>query len=96
MKVSKEEIEHIAKLANLNLTEGEIEKYTKDMDNIIDFVEVLNNEDTEGVEASKTVLEHYNVFRKDNIEEFENPEILLQNAIEPEDNMFKIPKVIEI
>ena len=94
MKVDKKEIEHIAKLANLNLTEKEIEKYTKDMDNIINFVEILNNEDTQGVEESKTVVSSYNVFRKDEIEEFENPEILLQNAIEPENGMFKIPKVI--
>ena len=94
MKVSKEEIEHIAKLANLNLTEKEIEKYVKDMDNIINFMEVLNGVDVEGVEASKTALENYNVFRKDEIEEFENPEILLENSMDKEDNMFKIPKII--
>jgi aspartyl-tRNA(Asn)/glutamyl-tRNA(Gln) amidotransferase subunit C len=94
MKVSKEEIKHIANLANLNLTEQEIEKYTKDMENIIDFVEVLNSEDTEGIEKSKARLESYNVFRKDEVEKFENPELLLENAIEPEDGMFKIPKVL--
>lgn len=95
MKVSKEEIEHIAKLANLNLTQSEIEKYAKDMDNIIDFVEILNNEDTQGVKPSKTVLENYNVFREDEIEEFKNPEVLLQNAIQPENGMFKVPKVVQ-
>ena len=94
MKVSKKEIEHIAKLASLNLTREEIELYAKDMENILGFAEVLNSVDTTGIRPSKTVLENYNVFRKDEIECFENPEILLENTIEPEDNMFKVPKVV--
>jgi len=94
MRVSKEEIEHIAKLANLNLSEAEVEKYAKDMDSIIDFMNVLNNENTKGVEISKSILENYNIFRKDKIEEFENPELLLQNSIDSKDGMFKLPKVI--
>jgi len=94
MKVNKEEIKHIAKLASLNLTDEETEKYAKDMDNIIEFMEILNNENTEGVETNKTISENYNVFRKDEINEFENPEKLLQNTIELENGMFKVPKVM--
>jgi len=94
MKVSKPEIEHIANLASLNLTEEEIERYMKKLDDILEFMEILDDEDTRGIEESKSVLENYNVFRKDEIEEFENPELLLENAISPENNMFKIPKVI--
>ena len=94
MKVSKEEIEHIAKLAHLNLSEEDTEMYVKDMDNIINFVNVLNSVDTENVEESIGAIQQVNVFRKDEVKRLDDLDGLLQNAPEKEDNMFKIPKVI--
>ena len=49
MAISKEEIIHIAKLASLNLSEAEIEKYTNDMQEIIEFANMINNVNTEGM-----------------------------------------------
>ena len=94
MVVSKEEILHIAKLADLNIQENEIDEYAKNLQDILNFVDVLNNVDTDNVEETMGVISNSNVFRKDEIKEFGNRDILLQNAPEQEDGMFKIPKVI--
>ena len=94
MTISREEIIHIAKLADLNIKDEEIEDYAKNLQDILEFAEIINNVDTENVKESIGTLELSNVFRKDEIKEFEDKEALLQNAPEKENNMFKIPKVI--
>lgn len=94
MVVSKEEILHIAKLADLNIQENEIDEYAKNLQDILNFVDVLNNVNTDNVEETMGVISNSNVFRKDEIKEFGNRDILLQNAPEQEEGMFKIPKVI--
>ena len=95
MKVSKDEIRHIANLASLNLTETEVEKYANNMDNILNFAETINGIDTNSVDETITAISEYNVFRKDEINEFEDNDALLANAPSKEDNMFIIPKVID-
>ena len=94
MAVSKEEILHIAKLADLKINENEIDEYAKNLEDILDFVKVLNSVDTENIEESIGTLNNVNVFRKDEVKDFEDKELLLQNAPEKENRMFKIPKVI--
>ena len=94
MQISKEEIIHIAKLANLNLTEEEIEKYTNDMAEILTFANTVNNVNTDDVTDNIGIDGKYNVFRKDEVEVFENREVLLQNAPSQDEGMFRIPKVI--
>lgn len=94
MNISKEEIIHMSKLSSLNLTEEEIEKYTKDMEDILAFANTINQANTEEISESIGASENYNVFRKDEVKEFEDKEILLQNAPSSEDGMFHIPKVI--
>lgn len=94
MDISREEIIHIAKLANLKLTEQEIEKTVYNMKDILNFANTVNNVNTENVDESIGATENYNVFRKDEIKEFGDRDILLSNAPEQEEYMFKIPKVI--
>ena len=95
MEVSREEILHIAKLANLNLKEEEIDKYIANLEDILNFANIVNNAPVDGLTESFGVNENYNVFRKDEIVTFEDNEALLANAPEEERNMFKIPKVIQ-
>lgn len=95
MKVSKEEVMHIAKLANLSLSDAEVDKFTTNLQDILNFAEVVNNAPVEGLTESFGVNENCNVFRKDEIKVFEDNEALLQNAPEKDRNMFKIPKVIQ-
>ena len=94
MQVSKEEILHIAKLANLNLKEEEIEKYLLHLQDILNFANIVNNAPIENLDITVGANEAKNVFRKDEIKVFEDNEGLLQNAVEKEQNMFKIPKVL--
>ena len=95
MKVSKEEILHIANLADLYLEENEIEQYINNLQDILDFADVVNNAKTEGLDITIGANEAKNVFRKDEIINFEDKEALMQNAPEQAQNMFKVPKVIQ-
>ena len=93
--VSKEELLHIAKLADLNIKEDEVDNYLSNLQDILNFAEVVNNADTKGLEETIGENDKVNVFRKDEIKVFEDNKTLLQNAKEQERNMFKIPKVIQ-
>ena len=95
MKVSKEEILHIAKLADLEIKEEEIEKYALNLQDILNFAEKVNNAPTDGLGETIGANDKYNVFRKDEIVEFGDRDALLQNAPAQERGMFKIPKVIQ-
>lgn len=94
MQISKEEILHIANLAQLELKEEEIEKYMLNLQDILNFANIVNNAPVEGLGVTVGTSEAKNVFRKDEIKKFEDVESLLQNAPEQQKNMFKIPKVL--
>ena len=94
MEIKKEDIKHIANLSMLNLSDEEIEKYTKDMEQIVNFANKVNEIDTSSTEISAFSNDNVNIFRKDEIHVFEDNESLLQNAVSKERNMFKLPKVI--
>ena len=95
MAIDKEEVMHIAKLADLNLSEKEIAGYTKDMQEILEYANMINNVNTESVEETVLVdKEKYNAFRKDEVKEFKNKDLIMENAPSKEDGMFKIPKFL--
>ncbi len=94
MKVSKEEILHIANLSDLYLEEKEIDSYILHLQDILNFANIVNNAPVEGLDITVGSNEAKNVFRKDEIKLFEDNKGLLQNAPDKEQNMFKIPKVI--
>lgn len=94
MKISKEEILHIAKLADLEIKDEEIEKYALNLQDILNFANIVNNAPVEGLNITVGANEKKNVFRKDEVKVFEDNEALLQNAPSEEQHMFKIPKVI--
>ena len=94
MKVREEEILRIAKLADLKLKEEEIPTYIKNLEDILNFANVVNSAPIEGLETTIGENGSENVFRKDEVRNFENTGALMQNAPEKQDNMFKIPKVI--
>ena len=94
MQVSKEEILHIANLARLDLNENEVDKYIENLQDILNFANIVNNAPVEGLDITIGANEAKNIFRKDEIKRFEDTESLLQNAPDKDQNMFKIPKVI--
>lgn len=94
MKVSKEEILHIANLAQLTLEENEVEKYMENIQDILDFANIVNNAPVENLDVTIGANEAKNIFRKDEVKRFEDVDSLLQNAPEQDRHMFKIPKVL--
>lgn len=94
MQVSKEELLHIAELANLKIEESEVEKYLLNLQDILNFANIVNDANVDGLGITIGSNEAYNIFRKDEVHRFQDTESLLQNAEEKEQNMFKIPKVI--
>lgn len=93
-EITRNEIVHIAKLAMLNLTEKEIENYTKDMQEILAYAEMINQLDTSNIDETIEMAQYKNRFRKDEVVEFGDREGLLQNAPSQAEGMFRIPKVI--
>ena len=94
MEISKEEILHIAKLASLKIKEEEIEEYRKNLADILNFAKTIESVDTNNLEETNGATTNINVLREDEVKDFEDKESLMQNAPEQENNMFKIPKVL--
>lgn len=95
MSVSKEELLHIADLASLELKEEEIQDYLNNFQEIIDFSNVINNAPVEDLDITIGINESKNRFRKDEVKEFQDTEALLANGQNIEQNMFKLPKVVQ-
>ena len=95
MQVSKEQLLHIAELSNIDLKEEEINSYLENLQEILTFAEKVNSIPTDGLDETIGANDKYNVFRKDEIVEFEDKEALLQNAPSKNRGMFSIPKVIQ-
>ena len=94
MQVSKEEILHIANLAQLELKDDEVEKYKENLQEILNFANIVNNAPVEGIDVTIGANEAKNLFRKDEVKVFEDVDSLLQNAPTQDRHMFKIPKVL--
>jgi len=94
MNVSKEELLHIADLSDLIIEENEVDEYLKNLQEILEFANAINSVQTDDLDITIGANEAKNVFRKDEIKEFDNIEGLLQNAPSLEQHMFKIPKVV--
>ena len=94
MSVTIKDVEHIAKLAKLEVSESEKEKFTHQMNEILDHMETLNKLDTSNVEPLSQVIELHNVFREDEVKPSTPTEIALQNAPDKTEKHFKVPKVI--
>ena len=91
----KMDIEKVARLARLELSEGEKETFGNQLEQILTYMEQLNRLDTTGVEPTSHAIPIYNVFREDEVKlSFPQEEVL---AISPdeEDGHFKVPRIIE-
>jgi len=94
MEVTREELLHIVQLADLKIKEEEIDNYLANLRDILDFADVVCKAPVDNLKETIASNTNCNVFRKDEVIEFENEEALMQNAPEVEKNMFKIPKVL--
>lgn len=94
MKISKEEVAYIAKLANLSFTEEETERFVKEFDNILTHLENIDKENLDGVDVN-VFNQGESVLREDKIKVFENKRELFRNVKNMRDTSIEIPKVIE-
>jgi aspartyl-tRNA(Asn)/glutamyl-tRNA(Gln) amidotransferase subunit C len=95
VEITKQEVEKVAKLARLELTENEKASFTKQLSQILTHVETLKQYDTKGIEPTATVLGQANVFRPDEVRPSLSIERAVANAPESADGFFVVPKIIE-
>ncbi|MFH0992412.1 MAG: Asp-tRNA(Asn)/Glu-tRNA(Gln) amidotransferase subunit GatC [bacterium] len=94
MPVTIQDVAHIAKLARLEFSEEEQQKFTHQMNEILAYMEQLNKLDTTNVQPLSHVIELGNVFRVDEVRPGLSTEEALSNAPAKTDRFFKVPKVI--
>ncbi|MCK9408356.1 MAG: Asp-tRNA(Asn)/Glu-tRNA(Gln) amidotransferase subunit GatC [Bacteriovoracaceae bacterium] len=94
MSVTIKDVEHIAKLAKLEFSDTEKEKFTHQFNDILKYMDQLNSVDTANVEPLAQVIELQNVFREDVVTPSTPTDEALKNAPAATDEHFKVPKVI--
>lgn len=95
MKISIDEIRHLAHLARLEFTEAEMQEMQGDMDKILGFVEKINELDLEGIEPLVYLSEERNVLRKDEAKQVLTKDEALKNAPDKDSDYFRVPKVLQ-
>ena len=95
MAVTIEEVKKIAKLAKLEFKEVEIEKFTQQMNDILNYMEQLNEIDTDDVEPLYHIIEVGNVLRDDEVKQSFPKDIMLENVPVKEKDFILVPKIIE-
>ncbi len=95
-KLSKKEVEHIAKLSKLKLTEAEKEKFAEQLSSIIEYVEQLNEVNTADVEPTSQVTDLINIYREDEVKDRSMTyEEIAENAPDFEDGSYIVPGVFQ-
>ncbi|MGE4267774.1 MAG: Asp-tRNA(Asn)/Glu-tRNA(Gln) amidotransferase subunit GatC [Deferribacterales bacterium] len=93
--VSKQDVLHIATLARLKFDDEQAERFTNDMNNILGYIDKLNELNTDNIEPTSHALDVYTVTRPDRAETSLSNEDAIRNAPQSENGMFRVPKVIE-
>ena len=91
--ITIKDVEHVAKLARLELTEEEKEKFTKQLGDVLKHVDAMNEVDTSNVEPMAHAIDFVNVMREDEVKQDFTREEMLKNAPEEEDGFFKVPRI---
>ena len=95
MSITREDVLHLAELSSISLDEAQIEPLKKDLDNIVNYFSQLDELDTENVEPTYQCFDMQNVWREDEIVDFEaKRDDLLALTTESEDNQIQVPKVL--
>ncbi len=94
MKITREEVQKVANLARLQLSENEIERMTEQLDTILSYVEKLDKVDTEGVPVTTHTQQVVNAFREDVVKPSLDRDAVLSNAPEDNGESFTVPRII--
>ena len=94
-KISEQEVKKIAELSRLSLTNEELKKRTKDMNNILDYMDTLNEIDTENVEELYNVHDMNNSLREDNYESSLDKKDVLENSPNSNSDYIEVPLTVK-
>jgi aspartyl-tRNA(Asn)/glutamyl-tRNA(Gln) amidotransferase subunit C len=95
LKLSSQEVEYVAHLARLEITDKEKDKFTAQLNDILLYIDKLNELNTKGVEPMSHAIAVTNAFREDNIMDSIGTEKSLANAPDARGEFFRVPKVID-
>ncbi len=95
MEITKEQVEHVARLARLEVSEDEKAMFARQLSGILTYMDQLKELDTKGVEPTATVLPTDNIFRDDDVRPSLPQEKALANAPDQTDGFFRVPKILE-
>jgi aspartyl-tRNA(Asn)/glutamyl-tRNA(Gln) amidotransferase subunit C len=93
--ITRQDVEHVAELARLDLTAAEQEMFIAQLNSILTYIGKLNELDTTNVEPTSHVIPMSNVLRDDEVRPSIDRELVLQNAPETSHFFFKVPRIIE-
>lgn len=93
--ITVKDVQHVAKLARLSLTEDECQRFTEQLDHILGYFDELNQVDTTGVEPMSHPIPVVNVLREDLVKQSLDRETLMANAPVREGAFFKVPRIGE-
>ena len=91
--ITIKDVEHVAKLARLELTEEEKELYTKQLGDVLKYVDQMNEVDTSNIEPMSHAIDFVNVMREDKVIYEQDKEQLMSNAPDEENGFFKVPRI---
>jgi aspartyl-tRNA(Asn)/glutamyl-tRNA(Gln) amidotransferase subunit C len=95
MKIDRKDIEKLAHLSRLELTEEELVNMESDMNKMLHFVEKINELDLDGVEPLAYVSDEVNILREDEVKQDITHDEALKNAPDKDTDYFRVPKVIK-
>jgi aspartyl-tRNA(Asn)/glutamyl-tRNA(Gln) amidotransferase subunit C len=93
--ISREEVQHVARLARLHLTDDEVERMRQQLDAILAYIDKLRELDVEGVEPTAHAVPLVNVMRDDDVAPSLSQEAALANAPDRAGEFFRVPRIIE-
>lgn len=93
--ITKEEVGHVAHLARLHFSEEEQDKFTSQLNDILTYIDKLNQVDTSGILPTTHAISLNNAFREDVVKESIGRDLALTNAPDEKGSCFRVPKVIE-
>jgi aspartyl-tRNA(Asn)/glutamyl-tRNA(Gln) amidotransferase subunit C len=95
MEITREQVEHVAKLARLAIGEEEKALFARQLSSILTYAQTLNRLDTSSVEPTSHVIPIQNVFREDEVRPSLSREQAFANAPDTDGGCFRVPKIIE-
>ena len=94
-KISKEQVRHVALLSRIEMSDEEVEVFQSQLENILEYMDKLDELDTEGIEPMMHVLDLTNVYREDVVRESLSREDAMRNAPKSDGEYFLVPRILD-